>query len=401
MQEDSPKIIFVDDEPQVLDGLRRALRGQRKNWNMTFCEGGKEALEKIQSAGCDVLVTDMRMPGMSGLELLKEVRTHSPKTARIVLSGYTEQKVVIESVDLVHQALLKPMEASKVQLAIQNCLEAVKCLSSKVKAGIVYLNGMPGLTLTKNQFTEALNTQPTKSELAAIAASDPFIGSRLLRVANSPFFGKALIKIDLEEAINVVGPEALSQLVAAGKFEQSEHFPNGIPQPYIDVLTDSAKMGRLCLEIFSILKGNSLSQPEALTAGLLSFLGRLAFFAIDEEFSTSAMNLDKPIYDSEINHFGIDFAKAGATLANLWGMPAYFSTVIENQLQPSQSKYPSHLLLSLHLAQIVYHETKNNLHLFPLPQLDKYFITEHNFWDDTVTILTRYNIPFSKQTNST
>ena len=44
MQEDSPKIIFVDDEPQVLDGLRRALRGQRKNWNMTFCEEGKDAL---------------------------------------------------------------------------------------------------------------------------------------------------------------------------------------------------------------------------------------------------------------------------------------------------------------------------------------------------------------------
>jgi len=61
----------------------------------------------------------------------------------------------------------------------------------------------------------------------------------------------------------------------------------------------------------------------------------------------------------------------------------------------------SHLLLSLHLAQIVFHLAKNDLHLLPLPQLDKYFITEHNFWDDTVTILTRYNIPLSKQTNST
>jgi YesN/AraC family two-component response regulator len=44
MQEDLPKIILVDDEPQVLDGLRRALQCQRKNWNMTFCEEGKDAL---------------------------------------------------------------------------------------------------------------------------------------------------------------------------------------------------------------------------------------------------------------------------------------------------------------------------------------------------------------------
>lgn len=45
MQEDPPNIILVDDGPQVLDGLRRALRDQRKNWNMTFCEGGKEAFQ--------------------------------------------------------------------------------------------------------------------------------------------------------------------------------------------------------------------------------------------------------------------------------------------------------------------------------------------------------------------
>jgi YesN/AraC family two-component response regulator len=45
MQEDPPKIILVDDEPKVLDGLRRALQCQRKNWNMPFCEEGKEALQ--------------------------------------------------------------------------------------------------------------------------------------------------------------------------------------------------------------------------------------------------------------------------------------------------------------------------------------------------------------------
>ncbi|MEW8585256.1 MAG: response regulator [Candidatus Thiodiazotropha sp.] len=60
------KILFVDDEPNVLSGLRRTLRDQRKQWEMDFVGAGQEALAKIDEAYYDAVITDMRMPGMDG-----------------------------------------------------------------------------------------------------------------------------------------------------------------------------------------------------------------------------------------------------------------------------------------------------------------------------------------------
>ena len=63
------RIVFVDDEPHVLQGLQRMLRPQRAAWQMTFCNSGPEALAALDEGACDVLVSDMRMPGMTGAQL--------------------------------------------------------------------------------------------------------------------------------------------------------------------------------------------------------------------------------------------------------------------------------------------------------------------------------------------
>ena len=60
------KILFVDDETNLLDGLQRMLRSMRKEWQMAFVPGAREALEILGNDSFDVIVTDMRMPGMDG-----------------------------------------------------------------------------------------------------------------------------------------------------------------------------------------------------------------------------------------------------------------------------------------------------------------------------------------------
>ena len=67
------RILFVDDEPNVLSGLRRSLRGQRKLWDMEFAGSGQEALAKADEIHLDAVVTDMRMPGIDGAELLDRI----------------------------------------------------------------------------------------------------------------------------------------------------------------------------------------------------------------------------------------------------------------------------------------------------------------------------------------
>src|SRR5439155_1051168 len=77
------RILFVDDEMAILLGLQRGLRKMRDEWDMDFVQSGDEALERLASTPYDVLVTDIRMPGMDGAELLARTEQRWPKMVRI------------------------------------------------------------------------------------------------------------------------------------------------------------------------------------------------------------------------------------------------------------------------------------------------------------------------------
>ncbi|HEU4771446.1 MAG TPA: response regulator, partial [Candidatus Udaeobacter sp.] len=84
------RILFVDDEPKILEGLQRMLRPQRNEWEMAFAPGGEAALAMLAAENFDVIVSDMRMPGVDGAALLETVRANYPGMLRVILSGYTE-----------------------------------------------------------------------------------------------------------------------------------------------------------------------------------------------------------------------------------------------------------------------------------------------------------------------
>src|SRR5580700_8181364 len=103
-------VLFVDDEPYVLEGLRRLLHAYRGEWNMKFTTSAPEALQLLAEAPCDVIVTDMRMPGMSGAELLARVTQLYPHVVRIVLSGMSDKEQSLASAIAAHQFLEKPCD---------------------------------------------------------------------------------------------------------------------------------------------------------------------------------------------------------------------------------------------------------------------------------------------------
>lgn len=113
------RVLFVDDEPNVLEGYARALR---KQFSMDSATGGAEALEKMDKNGpYAVIVSDMRMPGMDGIELLKTVRQRWPDTVRIMLTGNADQQTAIDAAndDHVYRFFTKPCPPETLSLAIE------------------------------------------------------------------------------------------------------------------------------------------------------------------------------------------------------------------------------------------------------------------------------------------
>lgn len=90
-------VLFVDDETSILNSLRRRFR--KTGWNISTAENGPDGLEIMQQRKIDVVVSDMKMPEMSGAEFLTEVADTYPKTVRILMTGYSDIESAIEAIN--------------------------------------------------------------------------------------------------------------------------------------------------------------------------------------------------------------------------------------------------------------------------------------------------------------
>ena len=119
LETETRRILFVDDEPNILDGLRRMLFPMRKQWDMVFADSAPQAMEDLALEQFDVIVTDMRMPGTDGAELLDQVSKDFPEMVRLVLSGHWDPAMSLRSARNAHQYLTKPCSAD----VLKNTLE--------------------------------------------------------------------------------------------------------------------------------------------------------------------------------------------------------------------------------------------------------------------------------------
>jgi DNA-binding NtrC family response regulator len=118
------KILFVDDEQAILDGIRNVLHRDRQRWDMTFAHGPEAALAAIANESFDVIVSDMRMPGIDGATLLNRVKAESPRTSRIMLSGSADQDEIERATAAVDELLGKPCDARTLRATIERWLPA-------------------------------------------------------------------------------------------------------------------------------------------------------------------------------------------------------------------------------------------------------------------------------------
>jgi DNA-binding NtrC family response regulator len=113
----------VDDEPDMLDFIQRVLR---RRFEVQRCTSADEALVELARGGYDVLVTDQKMPRVSGLELLERIGDRHPDLVRILISGFTDDPAVQRAVAAgrVHTYVLKPVDSEQLLTAVDRAYAA-------------------------------------------------------------------------------------------------------------------------------------------------------------------------------------------------------------------------------------------------------------------------------------
>jgi HD-like signal output (HDOD) protein len=323
------RILFVDDEPHLLAGLRRALRSCRGDWDMVFAGSGSEALELAERDPFDAVVSDMRMPGMDGAELLGEIARRHPGTVRIILSGYSDEASIMRLVDKAHQFLAKPCDPERLQSVLIRSFALQKLLSNeKLQAIVSSLNSLPSLPLVYQKLRRLLHSEDaTVREVGALIGEDPPMTAKLLQVVNSAFFSVGRRITNPEEAASLVGMDVLKGLALVnGIFRQFESNDSNPQVAWLERLwRHSLRVGYIAREVAKAEHAAPSTIDDAMTAGLLHDIGVLLFaFQMPEAWDrvqALVQSEGMPHWEAEARIAGVPHNLLGAYLLGLWGLP--------------------------------------------------------------------------------
>ena len=320
-----PSVLFVDDEPNVLSGIKRMLYPKRSVWDMTFCGGGREALQKLDETSYDILVTDLLMPEMDGAALLEAVFTRHPSVIRLVLSGQSEKQRIYKVSRYAHQFLAKPLQSEQLAQAIDRMISLRDVITNPdVQQLAASLDRLPALPAVHQRILLELQApQPSMARLGELITQDMGLSATMLKLVNSSFFGLRSPASSPAFAVNLLGLDVISGLVVStGLFHSFD--PSKFPGYRLDGLWQhSLNTGLVCKAIARFEGLDASKQDDLYVAGILHDIGKLVLLSSAPEVyarTIAACQRDNTaIWRTETAALGCTHAELGAYLLSLWG----------------------------------------------------------------------------------
>ncbi|RMD48413.1 MAG: HDOD domain-containing protein [Ignavibacteria bacterium] len=320
------KILFVDDEKNILSGLKRMLHSQSKEWEMVFLDTAEEAIQYIDNEKVDILVTDMKMPGMDGISLLDYVTINYPEVIRIILTGHTDEKYIIRSVRISHQFILKPCSKDELITRIKKIYNLKKYIVNEdITKVISQIEKIPALPENYLRLEKELNSEaPSMHKICDIIEKEPAVSAKLLQIVNSAYFNLPSTVVDIQQALNILGLNSLRSIVLYSEIFQKTP-PLKTKLFTLDKLwLHSLRIANLSKVIFEGLTGNSFLAKHAYIAGLLHDIGYLLISQTenyDLKLTAYLNEENNSFHDAELHSFGTTHAEIGAYLLSVWNLP--------------------------------------------------------------------------------
>lgn len=382
------RIVFVDDEPFVLEALKRMLRPMRHEWEMEFVASGEEALTCLKRTSVDIVVSDVRMPGMDGVELLNIIKDRYPHTVRFLLSGQADREALMKGIGPTHQYLGKPCEAEVLKSSIDRACALGDLLQDhSIKWLVSQIDSLPSLPSLYLELEEELRAPESSIErAAAIVAKDIGMTAKILKIVNSAFFGIPRTISDPTRAVMFLGFQTLKTLLLT--FAVFQQLQKTLPGFDVERFWQhSLATGEQARKIAIAEQAAPPVVEASLAGGLLHDVGMLLLVNYFPDRYLEALKIfstrECSLPEAETHIFKTTHAEVGAYLLGLWGLPTPVVEAVAFHHRPSASLAQVLTpLISVHVANgLLAERDPQSLEKEPPPFFDLNYLAELHFTD--------------------
>jgi HD-like signal output (HDOD) protein len=394
----SNTILFVDDEPQILKSFKRVF--SETTYNVLLANSGNAALEILASESVDIIITDIRMPEMDGIALLKIVKSEYPHIVRAILSGYADEKLIFQSVsqNLAKLYLYKPWQNENLLQQVERLFKMkVKLDQLKMTDSIVTYEDIPTQNQTYSKLMHLLENNVGITDIVPIIEADLAISSRVLRIANSAFYGVRTSSV--KQALIFFGIKYVRELVlTCTLFSRSMSSP--LISNYLqEIWNHSLLTSRILTALYEQVFTEKLPE-QAYMMSLLHDVGRVVMLDQHPEvfgalYPSFKDHKSKVILEREKEALGITHQELGGLLLDWWDLPY---SIVEGALyhhEPFNAETANQrLILILHLAdRLSWHKPGDKIQLLVSEDILDALDLTYEQLDIFMTTITE--IPFS------
>lgn len=317
------RILFVDDEKPILRAIERLFFDS--GYEVLTVENGEAALRVLASAPVDVVVSDIRMPGMDGHQFLRKVKILHPETTRLILSGYADESAILNSImdGSSNLYLLKPWDGQDIREKIARIFAAREMFTNKTMLDFANrLDNLSTVPDTYHQVDRLAEQGADVNHIAAALETDPTAAAAVLRVANNAFIGVKTGSV--AKAVTFLGLTTVKTLVLSCDLFGFAAIK--VPPFSVDKFVRKASTAnRMMTRIYEELLDRPVPDTHQ-SAALFNDIGILmGLYYCPERYARLladyASGRDKEFVCKERAILGMSHQEFGGNLLNLWGLP--------------------------------------------------------------------------------
>lgn len=350
------RLLVVDDDPKVLQALEAQFNAHRDHWDMVFVASGEAALAELREHHADVIITDVRMPGMDGADLLQRVQAESPETLRIIHASAADQQASLRAVGFAHQVLTSPCAPATLAETLDRArgvMDIVAC--DEVRRMVGRLMALPVRPEIHSQIVKCLRDPDVSNEaVAELIERDMAMVAKILQVANSGFFGASRRITRLSEAVGFLGFRMVENLAFSLAVFDTGRKVRGIDLGALQ--RHALNTGLIARELVA----DARDADDAFLAGVLHDIGIYLIAAnLPESFkeATEAQRSQNlPLHTVETKLWGGSHAAVGAYLLGLWNMPMHIVEAVALHHSLHDERALTELVAVVHTADVFAHE---------------------------------------------